>query len=258
MIEAEQRHVRDSLDLELEQANHAATPCNVDKNEHNAGSDGCKEKNQCEQGQRQTKHDSDDAGDGDDKNGVQMTNDERDDTNVSQAHTGRDMTKYRALVARISDLSQDRPDLKFAAMQVCCAMAKPPVRDMERVDRIGRYLVGSLEQECLIHWQQSGEFEAYSDADWSGHKVTRRSVSAGSDHERLTLFERMEQEAAGGIPVHCRVRGIGNSERGEGLGHCMWVVNLHLDATPTMCLVNRRGLGKAKQLVKKSWAFVNS
>ena len=52
------------------------------------------------------------------------------------------MTKYRALVARISYLSQDRPDLKFASMQVCCAMASPSVLDMERVKRIGRYLAG--------------------------------------------------------------------------------------------------------------------
>ena len=64
---------------------------------------------------------TDDAGDGDDKNRVQMTideRDERDDTNDSQALTGGDITKHRALVARISYLSQDRKDLKFAAMQV--------------------------------------------------------------------------------------------------------------------------------------------
>ena len=35
-----------------------------------------REENQCEQGQRQTKHDWDDASDGDDKNRVQMTIDE--------------------------------------------------------------------------------------------------------------------------------------------------------------------------------------
>ena len=29
------------------------------------------------------------------------------------------------------DRPQDRPDLKFASMQVCCAMAKPTMRDME-------------------------------------------------------------------------------------------------------------------------------
>ena len=65
------------------------------------------------------------AGDGDDKNRVQMTNDERDDANDSQALTGGDITKYRALVARISHLSQDQPGLHIAAMQVCCAMANP-------------------------------------------------------------------------------------------------------------------------------------
>ena len=45
----------------------------------NAGSDGRKGENQCEQVQRQSKHDWDDAGGGDDKNRVQMINDQRDD-----------------------------------------------------------------------------------------------------------------------------------------------------------------------------------
>ena len=98
--------------------------------------------------------------------------DERDDTNDSQSLTGGDTTMYRTIVARISYLSQDRPDLKLAAMQVCCAMAHPSVTDLERVKRIGRYLVEKP------HWQESGELEAYSDAT-GGEKVTRRSVSTG-------------------------------------------------------------------------------
>ena len=74
-----------------------------------------------------------------------------DDDPDSQALTNGDITRYRALVARISYLSQDRPDLKFASMQVCCAMAKPTMRDMERVKRIGRYLVG---KPCWFRWQR--------------------------------------------------------------------------------------------------------
>ena len=120
------------------------------------------EKTQREPGQRQTKHDWDDAGDGDDKNRVQLKNDEHDDVNNSQALTHGDITKYRALVARISYLSQDRPDLKFAAMQVCCPMANPSASDLERVKRIGRYVVVKPRAE----WKFTGssEFEAYSDA----------------------------------------------------------------------------------------------
>ena len=64
----------------------------------------------------------------------------------SQAHTGGDITRYRALVARIRYMSQDRPDLMFASVRVCCAMAKPSMRGMECVKRIGRYFVGNQER----------------------------------------------------------------------------------------------------------------
>ena len=43
---------------------------------------------------------------------------EDDDDNDSPALTDGNITRYRALAARISYLSQDRPDLKFASMQV--------------------------------------------------------------------------------------------------------------------------------------------
>ena len=77
--------------------------------------------------------------DDDDKDRPRMAD---DDANDSQALTDGDITRYRALVARISYLSQDRPDLKLASMRVCCAMAKPSMRDMECAKRIGRYFVG--------------------------------------------------------------------------------------------------------------------
>ena len=70
------------------------------KNENTATSDGSKGENHCEQGQRQTKHDWDDAGDGDDKNKVQVNNGERNDANDSQAHasvTGRKTDQISSL-----------------------------------------------------------------------------------------------------------------------------------------------------------------
>ena len=220
-IEADHRHVREMLkDLELERGNHSATPCAVErKQEGNARSDESKGENQCEQGQCQTKYDWDDAGCGDDKDRVQMTDDERDDVNDSQALTGGDIAKYGAFVARISYLSHDRLDLKFASMQVCCAMANPSVRDMDRVERIGRYLAGKPRAKCCFRSQESGDLEAYSDADWRGDKATRRSVSAGGDHERWTLFEGMDQEAASGVSVHRRGRAV---RRSQNTDHKSW------------------------------------
>ena len=49
-----------------------------------------------------------------------MTNGESHDANDSQAPTGGDIRNYTVFVARINYLSQYRPDLKFAAMQMLC------------------------------------------------------------------------------------------------------------------------------------------
>ena len=122
--------------------------------------------NKCDQGQTQTKHEWAVMGDGDGRNRQHVTSDDASD---SLAFTGGDVTKYRALVARISHSSQDRPDLKFTSTQVCCAMAKLSVRDMERAKRIGSYF-----------------------------KATRRSVSAGvivrGGHWRVVSLSTAESE----------------------------------------------------------------
>ena len=184
----------------------------------------------------------------------QMTD---DDTSDSQALTGGDITRYRALVARISCLSLDRPDLKFASMQVCCAMAKPTLRDMERVKRIGRYLAGKPRARCWFCWQQSGELDVYSDADWGGDKATRRSVSAGvimrgghclktwTKKQQVVSLSSAESELYGAVKAASERLGVQSLEKDLGM---TCGLNLHLDASATMCLVSRRGLGKAKRV----------
>ena len=124
------------------------------------------------QGQTQTEREWRNASYSDDRDRPQIADDDDPD---SQAHANGDITRYRTLSARISYLSEDRPDLKFVSMQVCCAMAKPTVaRHGTR-----RYLVGKPRARCWFRWQLCGELEAFADADWRGDKVTRRSVSAG-------------------------------------------------------------------------------
>ena len=95
--------------------------------------DESKGETRCRRGQ--TKHRWDDVNDDDDKDRPRMADDDATD---SQALIGGGITRNRALVARINYLSQDRPDLKFASMRVRCAMAKPSMRDMECVKKIGR------------------------------------------------------------------------------------------------------------------------
>ena len=159
----------------------------------------------CRQEQIQAEHEWDNAN-GDDRDRPRMVDDNDPD---SQALTTGDITRYRALVVRISYLSQDRPDLKFASMQVCCAMAKQTTRDIKSVKRIGRYLVEKPKAKCWFRWQQSGELEAYSDADRRCDKAVRRSVAADQHHRLRVLGERQEpeEESADVSEMTCSRRG---------------------------------------------------
>ena len=136
-------------------------------------------------------------------------------------------------------------------------MAKPSMRDMECVKRIGRYLVGKPRAKCWFRWQQSGDLEACSDADWGGDRATRRSVSAGvitrGDHclkvwtkkQQVVALSSAESELCSAVKTASEGLGIQSVAKDLGIS-CR--LNLHLDASATMCLVNRRGLGKAKHV----------
>ena len=206
------------------------------------------------QGQTQTGHKWDDANNSDDRDRPQLADDDDPD---SHALTHGDITQYRALAARISYLSQDRPDLKFASLQVCCTMAKPSVRDMERVKRIGRYLFGKPRARCWFCWQQSGDLEPNSDADWGGDKAARRSVSAGviirgghclkvwTKKQQVVALSSAESELYAAVKTASEGLGIQSVAKDLGISRGL---NLPLNASATMYLVNRTDLGKAKHV----------
>ena len=129
--------------------------------------------------------------------------------------------------------------------------------DAERVKRIGRYLAGKPRAKCWFRWQQSGELEAYSDTDWGGDKAPRRSVSAGvimrGEHclkvrtkkQQVVSLSSAESELCAAVKTTSEGLGIQSVAKDLGISCGL---NLHLDASATMCLVNRRGLGKAKDV----------
>ena len=119
-IETDQRPVQEILkDLDLECANHIADPMRRGEEESwtMREATNARERTEGEQGQPETQRDWDDESDRSDRRRVQVTSDGEND---SQALTGGDITNCKALVARVSYLSQDRPGLKFASMQASC------------------------------------------------------------------------------------------------------------------------------------------
>ena len=123
------------------------------------------------------------------------------------------------------------------------------MRDTECVKRIGRYFVGKPRAKCWFRWQQSGDLEAYSDADWGGDRATRRSVSAGvitrgnhclrvwTKKQRVVALSSAERELHAAVETASEGLGIQSVAKDLGIS-CR--LNLHLDASATMCLVKAK------------------
>ena len=92
----------------------------------------------------------------------------------------KDATNYRAIVARCNYLSPDRPDIAFAVKELARAMSKPTKGDMQRLKRLARYIKGKPRLVMQYSWQpKQSTFIIYSDADWAGCRVTRKSTTRG-------------------------------------------------------------------------------
>ncbi|KAJ9558576.1 hypothetical protein OSB04_013190 [Centaurea solstitialis] len=88
-----------------------------------------------------------------------------------------DPTLYRSLVGALQYLTFTRPDITFAVQQICLYMHDPREPHFHALKRILRYLRGTLDHGLQLHVSSTSDLRAYSDADWGGMPVSRRSTS---------------------------------------------------------------------------------
>jgi hypothetical protein len=108
--------------------------------------------------------------------GVRATREQLDSDTALEAQK---CTPYRAVVARGNYLSSDRPELQFAAKEVCRWMSAPTDLSLAALKRMGRYV---HEHRRLVYhypWQTVSRVDTYSDTDWAGCLKTRKSTSGG-------------------------------------------------------------------------------
>ena len=73
-----------------------------------------------------------------------------------------------------------RPDIAFAVHEVSKTLASPGDADFRRLRRLGRYLVSTVKLGIMIRKSNDPEhLDGYTDADWSGHSINRKSTSGG-------------------------------------------------------------------------------
>lgn len=92
---------------------------------------------------------------------------------------GKEVNKeqYQRLVGKLIYLAHTRPGIAFAVSVVSQFMHSPKERHLEAVHRILRYLKNTPGRGLFFKKGDNIMVEVYTDADWAGPSVDRRSIS---------------------------------------------------------------------------------
>ena len=88
-----------------------------------------------------------------------------------------DKGRYQRLVGRLIYLSHTRPDISFSVSTVSQFMNNPTEEHMEAVYRILRYLKMTPGKGLYFKKNTDRKIEVFTDADWAGSIVDRRSTT---------------------------------------------------------------------------------
>ncbi|RVX07414.1 Retrovirus-related Pol polyprotein from transposon RE1 [Vitis vinifera] len=96
---------------------------------------------------------------------------------IEKESTPVDRGRYQRLVGRLIYLSHTRPNIGFAVSAVSQFMHSPTEEHMEAVYRTLRYLKMTPGKGLFFKKTENRDTEVYSDADWTGNIIDRRSTS---------------------------------------------------------------------------------
>ncbi|KAL4030380.1 hypothetical protein IC575_008616 [Cucumis melo] len=88
-----------------------------------------------------------------------------------------DKEQYQCLVGKLIYLSHTRLDISFAVSVVNQFMQAPHEKHMEAVNRILRYLKNTPGKGLMFRKTNRKTIEAYTDSNWAGSIVDRKSTS---------------------------------------------------------------------------------
>ena len=175
-----------------------------------------------------------------------------------QPMTPKEMSSYRAIVARVNFLSQDRSELLFASKECSRYMSAPCNGDWAPLKRIGKFLKGTPRLVTLYEWQDMPTgFDCFTDSNWAGCRATRKSTSGAAfmhGKHLLKSYSRTQSNIAlssAEAELYATVvgasEGLGFKAMGKDFGKSL-EVRIHVDASAAIGIAQRKGLGKLRHL----------
>ena len=168
-------------------------------------------------------------------------------------------TTMRRVIALFNYIAQDRADIGYAVKEVSRDMAKPTLRTVQRVKRLGRYIKGQPPCVLKYAWQvEPDSLITYTDSDWAGCVRTRRSTSGGvifrgshpikswSRTQANVALSSAEAELAAIVKGSTEMIGLGTMLEELGMGRARkW---LYTDSSVANGAVHRQGSGRMKHV----------
>ncbi|XP_019154689.1 PREDICTED: uncharacterized protein LOC109151225 [Ipomoea nil] len=86
-------------------------------------------------------------------------------------------TQYRRLAGALQYLTITRPDLSYAVNRLCQFMHTPTDEHWAMLKRVLHYVKGTITHGLRLSVSSSSDVHAYSDSDWAGCPMDRKSTS---------------------------------------------------------------------------------
>ena len=164
--------------------------------------------------------------------------------------------KYRRTAAKLNHLALDHPLIAFASKEACRSMSSPRQGEEVKLKRIMRFLRKRPTTTYLYEWQDHPEeVTGYTDSDWAGCKLTRRSTSGGvSLHGPHLLLHYSRTQAGVALSsaeaeLNAALKMGFERELGDNVD-----MKINGDSSAVKGILPRRGCGKVKHLgLKQLW-----
>ncbi|GKA55636.1 ribonuclease H-like domain-containing protein, partial [Tanacetum coccineum] len=137
-----------------------------------------------------------------------------------------DPTLYRSLAGALQYLTFTRPDISYVVQQICLYMHDPRDPYFTALKRILRYVRGTIDHGLQLYVSSTSQLTAYTDADWAGCPVTRRSTSGYCVFlsDNLLSWSVKRHVTLSHFSAEAEYRGVANV-----VAETVWIRNLLLE-----------------------------
>ncbi|RVW17830.1 Retrovirus-related Pol polyprotein from transposon TNT 1-94 [Vitis vinifera] len=139
---------------------------------------------------------------------------------IEKESTSVDRGRYQRLVEHLIYLSHTRPDVGFAVSVVSQFMHNPTEEHMETIYRILRYLKMTPRKGLFFRKTENRDTEVYSNADWAGNIIDRRSTSGYCSFvwENLVTWRSKKQSVVARSSAEAEYRALA-----QGICEGIWI-----------------------------------